>query len=153
MIFLRFLALALSVIIQGGSVPSFEGGILNPKEKTQLEKANSVDRRIKVYTAATKRIDKSLREAVSKGQFETVAADLKLWTSLLSKSLEDIEANLKSKKKSRDLIKYEIQVRKTLSNLQDYRIQAPIEQQEEFDSCLAEAEAIRQKFVDILFPR
>jgi 3-deoxy-D-arabino-heptulosonate 7-phosphate (DAHP) synthase class II len=90
--------LALNMFLQAGTVPSFEGDILNSEEKSQLEKANTVDRRIKVYTDASKRIQKRIREAVAKGQFQSVSGDLKLWTTLLVKSLEDIETNLEPKK-------------------------------------------------------
>ena len=57
------------------------------------------------------------------------------------------------KKKSRDLIRYEIQVRKTAGYLQDMRPKVGVEALEEFDSCLGRAEMVRKKFVDILFQR
>jgi hypothetical protein len=93
-----------------------------------------------------------VHEAVVKEEFETIPANLKRWTSLLSSSLDDIKTNSKSKKKSRQLIQYEIQVRKAIATLQDDQIKAPIDQHDNFESCLVQAEKIRKRFVDILFP-
>jgi len=139
------------MFIQAGGIPPGVEDILIPAEKVQMQKANSIDRRIKVYEAASKRIQQTLHDCVAKQEFEQVPDTLKLWTSLLAKSLEDIEANLKSKKKSRNLINYEIQVRKAIADTQGYKIRAPVEQQDDFDSCLAQAETIRKKLVEILF--
>ncbi len=127
------------------------GEIFIPSEKAKLENETNLDRRIKVYEAASKRMQQSLEAAVSKEDFQTVPDTLKLWISLLSKSLEDIEANLKTKKKSRALIDYEIQVRKSIANTQNYKIRAPVDQQDVFDSSLAQAETVRKRFVEILF--
>jgi hypothetical protein len=141
----------LVFLFQPGSAPPATGNLFSPAEQAQLEKASNVEGRIKVYTAASKRIQHSLETAVGKDNFETVPDDLKLWTALLSKSLEDIEANLQTKKKSRALINYEIQVRKSISQTESFKIRAPIEQQDLFESCLSDAAKVRKKFVDILF--
>jgi hypothetical protein len=152
MILLGWVTLFLNLIAQASSVPSIPAGILNPKETTQLEKASSINSRIKVYMTASTRIQKSIHEAAVKGEFETIPASLKHWTSLLTASLADIEINLQSKKKARELIKYEIQVRKSIAALEDDQIRAPLDQHDDFDACLMQAEKIRKKFVDILFP-
>ena len=76
---------------------------------------------------------------------------LKLWVALLSGSLEDIEANLKTNKKSKALIRYEIQVRKANATFQGYKAKAPVDQQDVLDEQIAGAEKIRKKFVDIIF--
>jgi len=145
------LVLTLSVCVQGGGASSAAGEILNSKEKAQMAKADSIDRRIKVYEAASKRIQQTLQDSVLKENFGVVPETLSRWTALLALSLEDIEANLKSKKRSRSLINYEIQVRKAISSTQSLKIRAPIDQQDAFDSCLSRAEAIRKKLVEILF--
>jgi hypothetical protein len=124
MAFLGSITLVLSLLVQAEVVPSFSGDILSPKEKTKMEKANSVNNRIKIYESASKRIQKELHEAVSKD---------------------------KSKKKSRNLIHYEIQVRKSIAAMQDYKLQAPVDQQDDFDACLAQAETVHKRFVEILF--
>ncbi len=151
MAFLGSLALFLSIVIQTGAAPPAEDDVFSPAEKSQLAMANTIDRRIKIYEAASKRIQQTLQAAVGKEDFGAVPNYLKQWTSLLAKSLEDIEANLKSKKKSRNLISYEIQVRKSIAHTQSLKIRAPIDQQDDFDSCLSSAEAIRKKLVEILF--
>ncbi len=153
MVFLAALSLAFNMAVQSERIPSFDDDVLSSGEKIQMEKADSVDRRIKIYTEASKRIQKNLQEAVSVNNFLFVPAYLKKWTRLLVRSLEDIEANLKPEKKNKNLIKYEIQVRKSLEAIRDYRMQAPVEQQDAFDSCLARAESVRKKFVEKIFPQ
>ncbi len=151
MVFVEQLILILCLLIQSGSVPSFSDDIFSPKEKTKLEKASSVKGRIKIYRTASIRIQKSIHEAVKDETFGTIPDNLKLWTSLLSQSLIDIETNLQSKKKPRELIQYEIQVRKAIAALQDDQIKAPLNQHDQFESCIAQAEEIRKRFVEILF--
>jgi hypothetical protein len=143
----------LSMLLQAASPPSALDNVLNPEEKARIERETKIDGRIKVYESASTRIQKTLQTAVSEEEFQAVPDSLKLWTALLSGSLQDIEANLKTKKKSRALINYEIQVRKAISNTQSYKLKAPVEQQETFDSCISQAESVRKRFVEILFQR
>ncbi len=145
------LTFVLISLFQTGEAPSAVGEIFNSTEKAQMEKAENIERRIKIYEAASKRIQQNLEAAVSKDDFDSVPDTLKLWTALLTKSLEDIEANLKTKKKSKALKDYEIQVRKSIGNTGNYKIRAPVEQQDIFDSSLAQAETVRKRFVEILF--
>lgn len=146
------LTLILIFTLQTGEAVRPESSIFTPKEMSKLDREKNVEDRIKVYESASKRIQEELDSAVSKNNFETVPETLKTWTSLLSRSLDDIEANLNKKKKSRPLIRYEIQVRKSIANTRNYKMGAPLEQHDLFDACLEEAERIRQKFVQILFP-
>jgi hypothetical protein len=139
------------LLLQAAGVVSVPGDIFSPAEKAQIEKTAAIDGRIKVYETASKRIQQTLHESVTKEQFEPVPDILKLWTSLLAKSLEDIEANLRLKKKSRALMDYEIHLRKAIADTQSLQIRAPVEQQDAFASCLARAETIRKSFVKILF--
>jgi hypothetical protein len=141
----------LAFSLQAGPVPPAGTDIFSPAEKAQIESAANVERRIKVYESASRRIQKTLEAAAAKDNFDAVPENLKLWNALLSKSLEDIEINLKAKKKSRALISYEIQVRKSIDSMKNIKIKAPVDQQDFFDSCLSEAEAVRKKFVEILF--
>lgn len=143
--------LALLLFLQPSKIPSFGEDVFNPKEKAGLANANSLDDRIKVYEAASRRTLKMLRETARQDKSNTVPDILKTWTSLLTGSLEDISANSKSKKKSKKLIKYEIQVRKAINDIQDLKVKASIEHQDAYDSCIDQAETIRKKFIDILF--
>jgi hypothetical protein len=145
------LGFLLSLLLQAGLIPPFPEGILSPAEKTQIERESNIQRRIKIYETASARIQQALQSAISKKEFQTVPENLTLWTSLLTESLKDIEDNLKSKKKSRALIKYEIQVRKSIAAIQAGKIKAPADQQDAFDLCLARAGEVRSKFVEILF--
>jgi len=144
-------ALLLAFFFQAGDVPPVAGEVFNSAEKAQLENAKNIEQRIKVYTAASRRIQQTLEASVDKEDFRTVPENLTLWIALLSKSLEDVEANLKSKKKPGALIKYEIQLRKSITNTTSLKIRAPVDQQDLFDSCISQAETVRRKFVAILF--
>ena len=148
---LGLLPLFLYAFLQVVSVPLLEGNALNVEEKARINRAQSVDDRIKVYHSASKRMQQSVDAAVSSNDFSGVPDALKLWVALLSGSLEDIEANLKAKKKSKALIRYEIQVRKANSAFRGYKAKAPVDQQDVFDAQLAGAEKIRKRFVDIIF--
>ena len=145
------LPLVLYAMLQGFVPPLLEGDILNAVEKAQLGRAQKVDDRIKVYQSASSRMQRSVHAAVSSDDFSGVPEAVKLWVSLLAGSLEDIDANVQAKKKSKALIRYEIQVRKTLTEFKGYKAKAPIEQQDEFDAQLASAEIIRKRFVEIVF--
>jgi hypothetical protein len=144
---------ALALPLQAADSSSFPDDFFTPSEKAQLEKADNVEQRIKVYDDASRRLQQSLEAAITKEDFQTVPDTLRLWVSLLAKSLEDIESNLKAKKKSRALINYEIQVRKSIARTESLKIRAPVDQQDIFDACLAEAEKVRKRFVEILFLR
>jgi hypothetical protein len=139
------------LLLQAIGTSPMQGDIFLPSEKAQIEQADGIERRIKVYEAASKRIHQSLEAAIVKDDFHTVPDNLQRWTSLLAKSMEDIEANLKAKKKSRALIRYEIQVRKSISRTESLKIRAPVDQQDIFNACIAQAEKVRKRFVEILF--
>jgi exonuclease III len=139
------------LLFQTAGAPFIPNDIFLPQERAKIEREDSVEKRIKVYQAASRRIQKSLETAVLKGDFSAVPRNLQIWSALLSKSLEDIEANLKTKKKSRALIKFEIDVRKSITHTEDLKIRAPADQQDLFDKCIATAEAVHKRFVEILF--
>ncbi len=151
MTFIGSIVLALSVLLQAGGVPSGLEDILNPPEKAKLSVARSLNDRIKVYTEASQRIQLMLQYDVSRDSFDPVPGVLKLWTSLLDKSLEDINASLLPKQKPKNLKKFEIQLRIAIKDMQSQKIKAPAELQDDFEACLARAEAARKRFVDILF--
>jgi hypothetical protein len=142
----------LSLLIQASSFSPPANSALNPEETLKIEKETKPNSRITIYRQASERILKSIQQAVTNEDYQSIPENLKRWTSLLSESLNDIQSNLKSKKKSKNLIAYEIHLRKAISNVRSHKIGAPTEQQEVFDSCLEQAENIRKKFVAILFP-
>jgi hypothetical protein len=129
----------------------FPADVFIPKETTRIEKARNVEGRIKVYQDASKRIQRMLETAIREDEFQDFPGKLNVWNSLLTGSLEDIEANLKTKKKSKALKDYEIQVRKSITDMEKFRIRVPVEQQDTLDTCLAQAERVRKRFMEILF--
>jgi len=143
--------LTLSLFLLAGAVAAFPDGILSPAEKLRIEGESKVENRVKVYEAASVRIQRAIQAAISKDEFGTVPENMELWTTLLEHSLKDIETNLKSKKKPRPLIKYEIQVRKAIAATQKSKIRAPVGQQDVFDSCVARAAAVHKRLVELLF--
>lgn len=147
------LIIALFLILQTGPVPDFPAGTFTKKEAEKIAKeSHDIEERIKVYQKASERILKTVGDAVSGKKFEAVGESLSLWTALLTESLKDIEANLgRRKKKSKPLIKYEIQVRKAIKDLRDYKIRAPGGQQDAFSRCISLADGVRSRMVDILF--
>ena len=156
MIFMSILwpfLLILSVLLQNGSVSNFPAGTFTEKEAGKIEKeSDDIDSRIDVYRKASIRMQKELKETVSKAGFQDVPARIQLWTSLITESLKDIEYSIDpKKKKSKALIKYEIHVRQTINDLRELQIRAPYEQQQIFDSCIERANAARGEMVDILF--
>ncbi len=145
------IVLALNLLLQAGGVPSGLEDILNFPEKAKLSAARSLNDRIKVYTEASQRIQLMLQYDVSKDNFDPIPGVLKLWTSLLDKSLEDIDASLKPKQRPKNLKKFEIHLRIAIKDMQSQKIKAPADQQDDFEACLARAEAVRKRFVEILF--
>jgi hypothetical protein len=146
------LTLIFSIIAQSGGIltPAAEG--LTADERERLAREQKLDNRIKIYETASKRLLKSLETAVIKEQYDSDLPILKAWTYLLNTSFEDIEKNASRKKKSKALIRLEIQLRKALSDVQEYKLRAPLDQQGAFDAFLSRSEQIRKKFVEILFP-
>jgi hypothetical protein len=143
--------LFLSLLGQTGPATAVGDEPFSSAELLKLKKRDSVESRIKIYREASIRIQKNLQQSAAKEEFETVSDALKTWILLLTKSLEDIETNLKAKKKPISLINYEIHVRKAISSIQGYKLKAPADQQDDYDSCIAQAESVRKKFVEILF--
>jgi hypothetical protein len=143
--------LILSLGGQTGAIPACEDALFSPEEKVELQKAKSVEDRVKIYHSASMRIQKRLQDSVAKEEFGPVPEMLKAWTQLLQKSLEDLESNLKTKKKPRSLIRYEIQVRKAIVDTGGYKLKASPDLQDAFDACLAPAEGVHKKIVEMLF--
>jgi hypothetical protein len=144
-----FLILNLVVQLAGTSPARVEA--FTPEEKSQLSLSRSLNSRIKIYDEAALRILQDLQESVKREQFETVPDILTAWVSLLQTSIGDIEIDSKANKKSKQLRKFEIHIRKAIKDLPDIKLKAPFDQHDAFDSCIARGETIRKKMIDILF--
>jgi hypothetical protein len=144
--------LFFGLMLQAGSIPPPSDDGLTAAEREQLQKEQKIDNRIKIYDNACTRLLKILEGAVLKEDFQSTPATLKAWTTLLTISFNDIDQNASRKKKSKNLIRYEIHLRRTISDVQGFRIRAPLDQENAFDAWLNKAEETRRKMVDILFP-
>ena len=58
------------LLLQTGGVSPVPDEVFIPKEKARIEKAGKVDGRIKVYTAASKRIQQTLEQAINKEDYQ-----------------------------------------------------------------------------------
>ncbi len=133
--------------------PSQAGECINAAEKKRLSEQEKIDGRIKVYRAISERYHQAVLGAVANKSFADIPALVACWKEQLNISLKDIEDNINRKKKSGALIDYEIQLRKSIVDITDARLKANLEQQNDFEAWLAQANNIHQKFVDILFQR
>ncbi len=145
-LYIVFLALTQAV-----TVPPVLEDILEPEERARLEQGRNIDRRIKVYDSVSQRIQKEIMAAVLEGDFQNVPEKLRQWNLLLSVSLKDIDSNLRGKKKPKSLKKYEINIRKSISETENYKFDAPLDQQDVMEAYIEQAEEMRKRFVDLLF--
>ncbi len=120
-------------------------------ERSRLEKETKLDNRIKIYEAASIRCQNSLSGMIQSQELQRVPSQLKSWLSLLETSLKDVEQTPSRKDKSHALIRYEIHLRKAISNLQELKLKASVDEFDDFEAWLARAEEIRKKFVNMLF--
>lgn len=153
----RLLILIVAIGIQAEQQPPAplwnDLGALTLAEISQLEKADKVDKRIRIFETASARILGSIRSEVQKNQFTTVPGQLRSWSDFLFTTLKDIEVSVDRKKKSKALIRYEIHLRKAISEVKEWKIDSPHDLQDSFDAWLAQAEDVRKKCIDILFQR
>jgi hypothetical protein len=146
---LAYLFLTLAPAFQN---PAVRDG-LTDSERSKLSAQKNIDGRIKVYQSASARHQTALSSALKKQDYGSVPETLQSWSNLLTFSLQDIDQSIVDrKKKSKALIRYEIQLRKEISGVQALKTAAPVEIFDQLDSWAKQADAIRQKFVGIIFP-
>ncbi len=145
------LALASQGNIAAGSLTSSD--CLIAAEQKRLSGEGKIDGRVKVYRSVSERYRQSIESAVAKQNFEAVPGLIRCWRELLTASLRDIEANINRKKKSGALIDYEIQLRKSILDMDDVRMKVPYAQLSDFEAWVSQAKATHERFVDILFQR
>jgi hypothetical protein len=126
---------------------------LTPVEKIRLQTESKLDNRIKIYGEVCARCTDNLSHLIQQQQLQEVPALLQSWIEMLEASLKDIEASPGRKDKSRALVRYEIRLRKAIGTVQESKIKTNLEQQDQFERWLAQAETIRKKLVVILFPK
>lgn len=146
--------LALTLWFQGSAGSSLAtSGCLNAVEQKRLSAEEKIDGRVNVYRRISERLHLSIESTVAKQNFDDVPALVRCWRELLTVSLKDIEANINRKKKSGALINYEIQVRKSIVDMDDVRLKVPSPQESDFEAWISQAKAAHGRFVDILFQR
>ena len=122
-----------------------------PSEKARITAARTPDERIRIYDEAFERLGKKAREIFQQGEFDSLPDILTNISDLLGESLADIEANIRPHAKSQRLIRYEINLRQLIKDFRSRWLRVPEEHQDAFQNFLDQAEATRQKFMDIIF--
>ena len=151
----RLILVALGLVGQASSAPPAPGALesLTATEKGQLEREPNVDNRIRVYEAANLRFQKQVEGEFQNDEFDRIPPQLGAWTEMLETSRKDVEANANRKKKSRAVIRYEIQLRKTISEVKNLALKATADHQKYLEDWLNSAERVRKSLVDVLFQR
>ena len=146
-------ALQLILVVLAQTSASETGTCLLPNEQTRLKTEQKLDNRIKIYQTASTRCQSSFDYAAASADAASVPGILERWMRLLEISLQDIEAHADRRRKSKALIRYEIHLRKALSDLEDFKMKFPYEEMQQISAWTTKADGIRRKFVDILFQR
>ena len=134
-------------------IPDLDPGVLTDTEKVQLDRERSVESRIRIYSGVSARFQETIKQDFQQKTFDKIPNKLTSWLKLLTHSLQDIEKNVDRKKKSKNLIHCEIQLRKALAEIKEYRLKSPQDLDPEYEAFLTQAEVVRRTFVDILFLR
>jgi hypothetical protein len=147
------LLLLMTLAAGGQQIYAEESACILPGELSRLRGETNLDNRIRIYDAASSRCGKLVLNAIGKQDAPSLTRSLASWMSLLELSLKDINAGANPKKKSRALIRYEINLRKALGEVDESKIKVTHEQIDELESWIRKADGIRKRFVDILFQR
>jgi hypothetical protein len=149
------LILTLGPWLQGSNPPpaGTSADCITAVEERRLSAEGKIDNRIKIYREISVRLHKAVETAVARKNFQEIPALLECWKERLTASLKDVQANINRKKKSGALKDYEIQVRKSILDMEDARLKAPYQQQDDFESWIDQAKMVNEKFLDILFQR
>ncbi len=147
--------LSLAIWFQGVAAPSSvaTADCLTAVEKNRLSREQNINSRIKIYREVSERLHKAMLGTVATQDTSSVPPLLNCWREHLTASLKDIEASIDRKKRSGALIDFEIQLRKSIGDVNDARLRAPVEQNSEYQDWLGEANRVREQFVDIIFQR
>lgn len=148
--------LTVTLILQPGVTRLAGAGIadpFSPPERAQLRQEKKVDGRIKVYDAASQRLLKSVGARIKEENRDGLTAALSDWSRVLGEALEDVELSVQPGKKPKALIRFEIQLRKAISELEGLKMNSGVETFDLLGSWIAQAEEVRSRFVDILFQR
>jgi hypothetical protein len=145
----------LALCSQGSLTPSptAPAGCLTDLDKKRLSTEEGIEKRIRICKEISDRFHKAVDQAGKKQGMEGVSVLLACWGDHLAASLKDIEANINRKKRSGALKDFEIQLRKSIRDMENARLKAPYQESPQYDTWLDQANMVRKKFVDILFQR
>jgi len=147
--------LALALGSQGSLSPSTvtPAGCLTDLDKNRLSTQAGIEKRIRICQEISDQFRKAVEQAAKKQMTEGVSVLLACWSDHLAASLKDIDANINRKKRSGALKDFEIQLRKSIRDMENARLKAPYQESSHYDPWLDQANMVRKKFVDILFQR
>ncbi len=128
-------------------------GGLTALEWAKLQREKEVKKRIKIYKTASDRIFAGCQRSLRRSDYEVFQEGLSTWNELLTMSVDDIDGNFERGKKSKELIRYEIHLRKSISELEDWRYRLPGVTGSRLEQWLKRADDVHSKLVDILFQR
>src|SRR5512140_3474466 len=131
---LSALSILLILVPQAAEEGARPSDCLLPAELRKLETEPRLDSRVKIYETASDRCLASARQALALPNPPPVSSILNGWMQLLERSLGDIEKHSDRKKKSKALIRFEIQLRKSIAELKDSRMKVNYEEMQEIDS-------------------
>jgi hypothetical protein len=150
---LIYIPLLLVLLYQVEALPSGPmPDSLSPAQQSELEAAQKIDKRIKIYDQASDQRRRAVEKAAGQKNSDAVTSALRSWTELLDYALTDIQANAKQSSRSKALKNFEIHLRKAIGEMGDLETKGSYEQYEVFESWMRHANEVRQKLVLILFP-
>src|SRR5262245_53561869 len=142
----------LAVVLQAApAAPTQSNEAFTHAEKVRLDSDGDIEDRVKIYESVSTRHLRSM-QALVKEESDKIPAGLEAWAAAIETSREDIEKHISRNKKSRALIRYEIHLRKAITELNEIKFKRPAEASEAFEKWNVKAEEVRRRFVSILFP-
>lgn len=122
-----------------------------PNEKTRLAREQNIESRIRLYEEVSGRHRRSLERMMVAQELEGLEAGLHAWMEVLTTASDDIESNVNRRRKSKNLIRFEIHLRKALAEVKRLNAGISDHRHETVETWLSGAEKVRKKLVDILF--
>ena len=154
----RRITFLLSIVLLTQSVGAFQNAAagsdaFSPAERSRLQRESKIDGRVKVYDAASQRLLKSVTAKVRENDLGGLKTALSDWSRVLTEALKDVEASVKPGKKPKPLMRFEIQLRKAIAEIEGFKTTSGVEVFDLLNAWITQAEETRSRFVDILFQR
>ncbi|HXK58964.1 MAG TPA: hypothetical protein PLP42_03630 [Acidobacteriota bacterium] len=125
--------------------------LLNEKELRKYNQKVKYKDRMEVFADAVKRFSKELRELIEKKKVDQIVSTLNRLEALAQYAInEPLPANKKDRKAG-EVRKFEIELRKLLSDIRDAKTIAPYEYHAEFDHTIQELARLRGELLRNFF--